>query len=97
MDQFAGRQFRPYIRAAAQQFSPERPTLTQRWLEKLQSIASRLNDPAAILKPITDVIAQIKDDQQSKELLRSLVQDEMSSAQWLLEANQLLNGTKTAA
>jgi hypothetical protein len=32
---YAGRQFRPYIRAAARQFSPKRRTLTQRLLEKL--------------------------------------------------------------
>jgi hypothetical protein len=32
---YAGRQFRPYLRAAAGQFSPQRRTLTQRLLEKL--------------------------------------------------------------
>jgi hypothetical protein len=32
---YAGRQFRPYVRAAVDQFSPERRTLTQRLLEKL--------------------------------------------------------------
>ena len=32
---YAGRQFRPYIRAAADQFSPKRRTLTQRLLERL--------------------------------------------------------------
>lgn len=32
---YAGRQLRPYIRAAADQFSPKRRTLTQRLLEKL--------------------------------------------------------------
>jgi hypothetical protein len=32
---YAGRQFRPYIRAAADQFSPTRRTLTQRLLDKL--------------------------------------------------------------
>src|SRR5215831_18958408 len=38
-------------------------------LEKLQSLAERIKDPAAVLKQVTDVIAQIKEDQQSKELL----------------------------
>ena len=37
---YAGRQFRPYVRAAVDQFSPKRRTLTQRLLEKLQSIRS---------------------------------------------------------
>ena len=66
-------------------------------LEKLQSIASRLTDPAAALKPITDVIAQIKDDQQSKELLKSFVDDEMSSIKWLLEACQTMSAGTTQA
>jgi hypothetical protein len=35
---YAGRQFRPYIRAAIDQFSPKRRTLTQRLLDKLQTI-----------------------------------------------------------
>jgi len=34
---YAGRQFRPYVRAAVNQFSPKRRTLTQRLLEKVQS------------------------------------------------------------
>jgi len=32
---YAGRQFRPYLRAAAGQFSPKRRTITQRLIEKL--------------------------------------------------------------
>jgi len=35
---YAGRQFRPYIRAAAGQFSPSRRTVTQSVIEKLRSI-----------------------------------------------------------
>jgi hypothetical protein len=35
---YAGRQFRPYLRAAADQFSPQRRTLTQHLLEKLHFI-----------------------------------------------------------
>lgn len=65
--------------------------------EKLQYIANQITDLPKVLKFITDVIEQIQEDQQSKELLRSLVQDEMSSGQWLLEAHQMLNGTKAAA
>ena len=33
---FAGRQFRPYVRAAIDQFSPKRRTLTERLLEKIR-------------------------------------------------------------
>ena len=35
---YAGRQFRPYVRAAVAQFSPKRRTLTERLYEKLQGI-----------------------------------------------------------
>src|SRR5262249_3543820 len=59
--------------------------------EKLLAATARLTDPAQTLKYITSVIDQIQDDQQSKELLRSLVQDEMSSITWLKEACTLLN------
>ena len=65
--------------------------------EKLQYVASQITDLPKALKFITDVIDQLQEDQQSKEMLRSLVQDEMSSGQWLLEANQMLNGTKAGA
>ena len=60
-------------------------------LEKLQSIAALIKDPAQVLKPITDVIDQIQEDQQSKELLRTIIDDEMSSVKWLLEACQTLS------
>jgi hypothetical protein len=33
---YASRQLQPYFRAAAQQFSPERRTLTERWLDRLR-------------------------------------------------------------
>jgi bacterioferritin (cytochrome b1) len=59
--------------------------------EKLRAVTARLTDPAQTLKYITSVIDQIQDDQQSKELLRSLVQDELASVTWLKEACALLN------
>jgi bacterioferritin (cytochrome b1) len=65
--------------------------------QKLQYVADQIQDLPKALSFITNVIDQIQEDQQSKELLRSLVQDEMSSAQWLMEACQLMNGTKAAA
>ncbi len=66
-------------------------------LDKLQSIASRINkEPAVLFKPINDVIAQIKDDQHSKELLRSFVDDEISSTKWLLGACETLSAARPA-
>lgn len=60
-------------------------------LEKLQSIASRLQDPAVVLKPLTDAIGQIQEDQHSKALLSSLIDDEMSSIKWLRESCEMLS------
>ena len=60
-------------------------------VEKLQSIASQLKDPVEVLKPLTDAIAQIQDDQHSKELLGSLIDDEMSSVKWLMGACETLS------
>ena len=60
-------------------------------LEKLQSIASRLKDPAVVLKPLTDAIGQIQEDQHSKALLSSLIDDEMSSIKWLRESCEMLS------
>ena len=42
---YAARQFRPYVRAAVDQFSPKRRTLTQRLLEKLQFIRPARGEP----------------------------------------------------
>jgi len=65
-------------------------------LEKLQSIAALIKDPAAVLKLYTDAIAQIQEDQHSKELLRTIIDDEMSSIKWLLEACETLTAQKQA-
>jgi len=35
---YAGRQIRPYVTAAARQFSPSRPSLTERLLKKIQDL-----------------------------------------------------------
>ena len=65
-------------------------------VEKLQSLAGLLKDPEAILKPLTDSIDQIQDDQQTKELLRTIIDDEMSSIKWLLDACETLSAPKAA-
>ena len=62
-------------------------------IEKLQSITAQLKDKdlTEILKPLTDAIDQIQDDQHSKELLGSLVDDELSSVKWLMGACETLS------
>jgi hypothetical protein len=59
--------------------------------EKLLVATEGLDNPEKVLSFITNVIDQIQEDQQSKELLRSLVQDEMSSIAWVNEACALMN------
>ncbi len=65
-------------------------------VEKLQSIAELLKDPEAALRPLTDSIDQIQADQQTKELLRTIIDDEMSSIKWLMESCEMLSAPKAA-
>jgi bacterioferritin (cytochrome b1) len=65
-------------------------------IEKLQKLAALIQDPTRLLKPLTDVIDQIQEDQQSKELLRTIIDDEMSSIKWLQEACETLSAAKVA-
>lgn len=43
--------------------------------EKLQVLATLFGDPAAFLKPVTDMVDQIKSDLQTRELLRTIAED----------------------
>lgn len=65
-------------------------------VEKMQTIYELIKDPKAALRPITDVIDQIQDDQQTKELLRTIIDDEMSSINWLIEACETLSAQAEA-
>jgi hypothetical protein len=53
--------------------------------EKLRALAILFQDPEDFLKPVTDLIEQIEEDQQSKELLRTIIDDEKASIHWLVE------------
>jgi hypothetical protein len=53
--------------------------------EKLRALAILFQDPGDFLKPVTDLIEQIAEDQQSKELLRTIIDDEKASINWLVE------------
>ena len=61
------------------------------YAEKLPAVTVSLADPGQALKSITDVIDQIREDQQSKELFHSLMQKEISSIQRVKELSSLLN------
>jgi hypothetical protein len=61
--------------------------------EKLQRLNALLPDPDAFFKPIGEFVENIKDDQETKELFKLYLQDELSSAKWLNYACEALNGT----
>ncbi|MBV8356499.1 MAG: hypothetical protein JO189_00975 [Deltaproteobacteria bacterium] len=52
----------------------------------------RSPDPEAFFKPVCDFVDAIKDDLETKELFSLYVQDELSSARWLMHACEALNG-----
>jgi hypothetical protein len=64
--------------------------------EKLLYITSLAPDPEAFFKPVREFADRIKDDQETKELFKLYVQDELSSAKWLMYACETLNGPAPA-
>lgn len=65
-------------------------------VEKLQNVYELIKDPAAALRQFTDSIDQIRDDQHTKELLRTIIDDEMSSIKWLKEACETMSAQADA-
>jgi hypothetical protein len=61
--------------------------------EKLLRLNALVPDPEAFFKPVCDFVENIKDDQETKELFKLYVQDELSSAKWLNYACEALNGS----
>lgn len=59
----------------------------------MQRAVGRITDPAQALKPLTDVIEQIEDDEQSKQMLRTIIDDELATSHWLQETCVLLSST----
>ncbi|MBF6571090.1 MAG: hypothetical protein IVW54_19670 [Candidatus Binataceae bacterium] len=64
--------------------------------DKLLYIASLAPDPEAFWKPVSAFVDRIKDDQESKELFKLYIQDELSSGKWLMYACEALNGPAKA-
>ena len=58
--------------------SPERSDV-----EKLGVLANLFGDPEEFMKPVTDLVMEIHEDQQSKELLAQIVEDERASIRWI--------------
>jgi hypothetical protein len=59
--------------------------------QKLLYLNSLAPNPETFLKPIADLAENIKEDLETKELLKLFVQDELSSAKWLQYACGALN------
>ncbi|MGH7916290.1 MAG: hypothetical protein ACREQE_02385 [Candidatus Binataceae bacterium] len=64
---------------------------------KLLYIASLAPDPEAFFKPVREFGENLKDDLESKELFKLYIQDELSSARWLLDVCAVLNSPAEAA
>jgi hypothetical protein len=64
--------------------------------QKLLYISGLAPDPEAFFKPVLEFVDNIKDDLETKELFKLYVQDELSSAKWLLYACEALNGPAQA-
>jgi len=61
--------------------------------EKLLRLNALAPDPDEFFKPVCEFVEKIKDDQETKELFKLYVQDELSSAKWLNYACAALNGS----
>src|SRR5579859_3780941 len=65
--------------------------------QKLLYLANLAPDPDAFFKPVLEFVDNLKEDLETKELFKLYVQDELSSAKWLLYACEALNGPAPAA
>lgn len=59
--------------------------------EKLKVLSDLFGDGEQFLKPVTDLINQITDDLQTKELLRTILDDERESVNWIQETYRTLS------
>ena len=59
--------------------------------QKLLEFVARFPDPETALKPLHAIVDRLDHDQETQSLLRTIVQDERSTLEFLMEACQLLN------
>jgi len=65
--------------------------------DKLLRLTSRLTSPKETVSFIGEFADKLKDDQQTKEMLKLFQQDELSSVAWLMESCAALNAIKSEA
>jgi hypothetical protein len=66
-------------------------------IDKLHRFASQVGDAKEAVKPIWDFAALIKEDIETKEMLRLFAEDELSTGTWLRESCAALSGTSRNA
>ncbi len=71
--------------------SPERSDV-----EKLGVLANLFGNPEEFMKPVIDLAAEIQEDQQSKELLSGIIEDEGASIRWIQGMYERLRTTEGA-
>ena len=65
-------------------------------IDKLGRVASRLQDPEKVLSFLTHAIDQIEDDQDTRELLATILDDERSTLKWITSSWELLKPDKAS-
>jgi hypothetical protein len=65
-------------------------------VEKLRVVDELFGDADAFLQPLTELIGQIKEDPQTQELLRTIVEDERATIQWFKGLYSRLSGDRAA-
>ena len=63
---------------------------------KLLRLTALFPKPAETVRPFTNFTGAIKDDVQTKAMLKLCAQNELSSATWLMESCAALNGVENA-
>jgi hypothetical protein len=62
----------------------------------LKVLSDLFGDGEAFLSPVTEIIDQITDDMLTKELLRTILDNEMESITWVQEMYRTLSAAKPA-
>lgn len=63
-------------------------------VDKLGKVVSRLQDPEKVLSFLTNAIAQIEADTDTRELLSTILDDERASLSWMTRSWELLKPEK---
>ncbi len=66
-------------------------------IEKIRVLAELFGNADAFLKPVTDIVDQIEDDPQTRELLRTIIDDEYASIKWIQDMYRSLSAPAPAA